>query len=159
MDVQPPDAYYLLVSRSTYLPLISAPLKEHFSLSNIPVNDELYFKDKNTDQILKWNFPVGVLFDLLGNPEDLPWNVVVYFQGFPTNTLVKLSTGTDGTGGSLKSHYMNCVKEACFLKFSDIDNLRSLSTEQRDQLWEGLEKGFKSHSIFFQIQFMNLNLI
>jgi len=131
-NLNSPDPYYLLVPRDTYLPLVTGPVKEHFSLSNVPVNsDEMWLKYKET--AIKWQYPIGVLFDLLGNPDELPWPITVSFQGLPTGNIMRYPDAP-----TLKSIYMNSVKEANFLKFGDVRKVIDLSAEEQNNLWEGL---------------------
>jgi len=92
----------------------------------------MWFKYKDTT--IKWQYPVGVLFDLLGNPEELPWPLTVYFQGFPSTVLMRLA---DQQNGLLKSQFMSSVKESSVLKFGE-NKVINLSTEDRNNLWDSL---------------------
>jgi len=82
---------------------------------------------------LKWHYPFGVLFDLLGSPTELPWLLTVHFQGFPTAKLLRCSSDV-----TVKNHYMNVIKEANFLKHGDSYKINSLSRDEQNDLWEGL---------------------
>ena len=55
------------------------------------------------------HYPVGVLFDLFANPQELPWPITVHFQGFPTQQLLRCPNEA-----FVKSHYMNVLKEVPF---------------------------------------------
>jgi hypothetical protein len=68
-------------------------------------------------------YPIGVMFDLLGSPDNLPWRITVHFQvqkvppilsntkqGFPHQTLLRCSDET-----SIKSLFMNTLKEVTLI--------------------------------------------
>lgn len=50
-------------------------------------------------------YPIGVLFDALGNTTEIPWNLIVHLQGFPPE-LIRCPSDTVA-----KSFFNNLLKE------------------------------------------------
>jgi len=90
---------------------------------------------------LKWHWPVGVLYDLFTgrDPADaeeehgLPWNLILHFQSFPAKHLMHLDTPT-----ACHDAWINCVKEADFVRHGNAKTVMSLSKAESTKLWEGL---------------------
>jgi autophagy-related protein 5 len=55
---------------------------------------------------LRWHLPVGVLFDLYANTEQLPWEVTIHFRHFPVNQLIRC-VGDE----TVRSVFFNTLKE------------------------------------------------
>lgn len=105
--VRQPENFYLMVSRLSYLPLvtdkvwqityismnsihkyINFQVKKHFSrfVSNDAQEGEVWFDCNGTP--LKWHYPIGVLFDLtMREDNDLPWILTIHFSKFPEEVL------------------------------------------------------------------------
>ncbi len=88
---------------------------------------------------------MGVLFDGLGSPFDLPWNLTVHFQGFPTDQLLRCPSEE-----VIKRHFNNVLKEVLFrhqvnlnqsnyVKHGDCSKVYGLSVSETNDLWEGLK--------------------
>ena len=78
-----PRPYIVHLSRQSYLPLVFERLQEHFADSKPPrCSGEMWCSTEDGTP-LKWHRPSGVLFDLHGTPEELPWRLVVHFTKFP----------------------------------------------------------------------------
>ncbi|KAL6068630.1 autophagy protein 5 [Balamuthia mandrillaris] len=133
--LKPPDPFYLMVPRSSFLPMVTGPVREHFLQSSPVVVDEMWLEyEMGEEKIpLKWHYPAGVLFDLLAEPEQLPWPLTVHFQGFPTSRLLRCPNDL-----AVMHHYMNVLKEANYLKHGDSSKVNALSREDHNDLWEGL---------------------
>ena len=58
---------------------------------------------------LRWNHPIGVLYDCLAGGGKLPWEVVVHVKNYP-DTLMRSS------GNAVETHFINQVKQACQIK-------------------------------------------
>ena len=91
-DLLEPEPLYLLISRVSYLPLVTEKVKKHFSKSisneNQTQGGEMWFGFNGTP--LKWHYQIGVLFDLLAGEDDkLPFNLTVHFTKFPEEVLFK----------------------------------------------------------------------
>jgi len=131
------DPYYILVPRMTYLPLL--PVKKHFE-SAIPVTDssdnqptELWFSYK--DVPLKWQIPIGVLYDLVGG-DTLPWEIKLRISEFPADKLSRLGTNIEEI---VRSSFIHNVKEAGYMKHRGAVMMHLLP-DQHTQLWRGLHR-------------------
>lgn len=65
VGMQPPEPMFLMVSRLTYLPLVSEKVTKHFNryIAN-EHHDEVWFECNGHP--IKWNCPIGILYDLFG---------------------------------------------------------------------------------------------
>jgi autophagy-related protein 5 len=131
---EPPLPYYIVAPRGSYLPLVTANVRDHFVLSAPVLIDEMWFDYKGTP--LKWHLPIGLLFDLF-HPEptapELPWPLTVHFHEFPENDLLRCPNDE-----TIKNHFMNTLKEANYIKFGDSGKVNKLSLNDSNALWDGL---------------------
>lgn len=124
-----PEPYFLNVSRECYLPLVTDAVKEYFSSFAPSVGEQqIWFEAKGIP--LKWHYPAGVLYDLYGE-EKLPWEVTVHFTGYPLDKLL-----ADPAPNVIRSHWMNVLKEACYLKHGDLKKINALSLSESNDIWE-----------------------
>jgi len=130
--LEAPNKFYELLPRTSYLALVSGSVRQHFLSATPAIVDELWFEHKGKP--LKWHYPIGVLFDCLGNNLNLPWSLVVHFQGFPSEQLLRC-TNED----TVKHHFMNVLKEANYIKHGDSSKINNLSVSDSNDLWEGLK--------------------
>jgi len=130
-----PPPYYLSVPRYSYITLVSAPIKQCFSDYVPPINDEMWFDSEGTP--LKWHYPIGVLYDSYGRHQ-MPWPITVHFQGFPSDQLLRCPDED-----TIKSHFLNTLKEANCMKYGDIDNVNALSVGEHTDLWAGIFRNEK----------------
>eukprot|EP01135_Chromosphaera_perkinsii_P009532 Nk52_evm1s1791 gene=Nk52_evmTU1s1791 len=131
---EPPEAYYLLAPRSSYLTLITDVVRQHFQASSIPdCEDEMWFDFK--DEPLKWHYPIGVLFDLYGNPSELPWALTVHFQFYPEEKILHCQDID-----CVETHFISMVKEADYLRYRSTKRTASLLKREQKQLWDSLVK-------------------
>ena len=96
---------------------------------------------------LKWNIPIGVLFDLLcpssaagggggvgGAPAlALPWHLVVHFQSFPAKKLARCKTLF-----TVRQHFINTWKESSYLRFASNKVAQTCSPAEHQRLWDAL---------------------
>ena len=83
------------------------------------------------------HYPVGVLYDLLADGE-LPWSIVVHFQNFPSEQVMKLSSSSQTP---VRSYYMNSLKESTYVKQNGIKTINDFGIRESDSIWEGLYEG------------------
>ncbi|CAG2183358.1 unnamed protein product, partial [Oppiella nova] len=142
-SLQEPDPYYrkqpfsvssqAMVSRMTYFPLVLEKVVKHlsrFCAQNAAQNHDLWLDFEGTP--LKWHYPVGVLYDLLGADSCLPWTLSVHFEGFPEDALVRCSSRA-----AIEAHLMSGLKEADALR-NRSQVMSSLQRRDHNQLWLGL---------------------
>ena len=109
-----PKPYCLCLPRQSLLPLAADRIRAHFEAFVPPMaGDALWFEYDGTP--LRWQLPIGVLYDLLCGEEsqtrqDLPWRITVHFASFPANELLR------ATVREAESVLLNGLKEACFLR-------------------------------------------
>ncbi|CAD7086877.1 unnamed protein product [Hermetia illucens] len=133
VGLQQPEDFYLMVSRLSYLPLVTDKVKKYFTkyISNELQDGEIWFDSNGTP--LKSHYPIGVLYDLL-HPEDdgLPWSITIHFSKFPEDILFKFSSKE-----LVESHFMSCLKEADVLKHRG-QVVSAMQKKDHNQLWLGL---------------------
>lgn len=133
VGLQQPENFYLMVSRLSYLPLVTDKVKKYFSryISREQLDGNVWFDYNGIP--LKLHYPIGVLYDQLYPEEDsLPWYLTIHFSKFPEDVLMKLSTRD-----LLESHFMSCLKEADVLKHRG-QIISSMQKKDHNQLWQGL---------------------
>lgn len=105
---------------------------------------------------LKWQYPVGLLFDLLSGSEPassadasvdpntkgsktsqiLPWDLILHFNNWPSENLIPL----DADLKPLHDTFMNSVKEADYLRNGTAKVIMSLSRDDSTKLWESVKQ-------------------
>ncbi|CAO1396232.1 unnamed protein product [Diamesa hyperborea] len=135
-NISEPEKFYLLISRVSYLPLVTDKVRKHFQkyISNQDAENEMWFSfnKKGTQIPLKWHYPIGLLFDLLVTDETLPWSLSVHFTKFPEDTLFKCPNKD-----IVESHFMSCLKEADALKHKG-QIISQMQKKDHKQLFLGL---------------------
>lgn len=128
-----PENFYLLVSRLTYLPLVTDKAKKHFSrfVSDEHKEGEVWFECNGTP--LKWHYPIGVLYDLTmrGNDE-VPWCLIIHFTKFPEEQIFHCPSRD-----IVEAHFMSSLKEADCLKHRS-QVISAMQKKDHNQLWTGL---------------------
>uniref|UniRef100_A0A6B2LDT3 Autophagy protein 5 n=1 Tax=Arcella intermedia TaxID=1963864 RepID=A0A6B2LDT3_9EUKA len=126
-----PPSYYLCIPRYSYITMASSAIRKYFAefVSPSVVNDEIWFDVGGI--ALKWHYPIGVLYDTYGQFQ-LPWSVTVHFQGFPEEQILRCPDSD-----TIKSHFMNTLKEAIYLKYGDIKGINNLKIPEQNDLLSG----------------------
>eukprot|EP01137_Pigoraptor_chileana_P012787 Opistho-2@65522 len=127
-----PEPYYILAPRSSYLPLVTERVRKHFQPLIPDCEDEMWFD--YAGQPLKWHYPIGVLFDSLGSPSQLPWSLTVHFQGFPDDELLHCHDKD-----TVEAYFIALIKEADYLKNGSTKKIMGLQKKDQKQLWMGLK--------------------
>ncbi|XP_055326884.1 autophagy protein 5 isoform X2 [Sitodiplosis mosellana] len=129
--VRQPENFYLMVSRLSYLPLVTDKVKKHFSrfVSNEAQEGEVWFDSNGLP--LKWHYPIGVLYELTKLTE-LPWCITIHFSKFPEEILFRCPNRE-----IVESHFMSCLKEADVLKHRG-QVVSRMQKKDHNQLWLGL---------------------
>eukprot|EP01127_Copromyxa_protea_P003067 TRINITY_DN1293_c0_g1_i2.p1 TRINITY_DN1293_c0_g1~~TRINITY_DN1293_c0_g1_i2.p1 ORF type:complete len:258 (+),score=32.28 TRINITY_DN1293_c0_g1_i2:485-1258(+) len=122
--------FYLSLPRHSYLPMGLDTLREHFNITT--PREDMWFSSGEVP--LRWNYPVGVLYDVFGN-NALPWSITVQTQDFPTAVLLRCPDEV-----TLRSFYWNSLKQANFLKYNEVERINDLSVIESGQMWEGFLK-------------------
>ena len=108
------------------------------------------------DVPLKWQYPLGLLYDLFSgaspaqasgiasqdrSPTDeqedhLPWRLTLHFTEWPEQALVR----PDAEGKMLHDAFINSVKEADFLRNGTAKGIMSLSKDDSTKLWNAVQE-------------------
>ncbi|KAM7342453.1 autophagy protein 5 [Cochliomyia hominivorax] len=127
-----PENFYLMVSRLSYLPLVTDKVKKYFSrfISTDQQDGNVWFDYNGTP--LKLHYPIGILHDLMTDDDSQPWCLTIHFSKFPEDVLVKFDSKD-----LLESYFMSCLKEADVLKHRG-QVISSMQKKEHNQLWIGL---------------------
>ncbi|CAG2110262.1 unnamed protein product, partial [Medioppia subpectinata] len=116
-----------MVSRLSYFPLVLEKALKHLLREKRETGD-LWLESDGTP--LKWHYPVGVLFDLLG--ACIPWTVTIHFRHFPEHQLVRCQSRA-----AVESHLIHALKESDALR-NRSQVMSSLQKKDHNQLWLGV---------------------
>lgn len=130
----PPPPVLMLAPRIGYLPLLAPQIRPLFSSTLPPGDDTVWFEYKGLP--LKWYIPTGVLFDLLCAEPERPWNLMVHFRGYPSNTLTPCEGEDD-----VKWSFINSLKEAAYIINGNCKNVMSMSQSDQLELWRSVLNG------------------
>eukprot|EP00041_Stephanoeca_diplocostata_P019863 m.432780 g.432780 ORF g.432780 m.432780 type:complete len:288 (-) comp21414_c1_seq4:782-1645(-) len=131
------EPFFMLAPRTGYLTLCAEKIRQHFHLpvpsgSNSSENvDEMWFEHEG--RALKWNMPIGVLYDCIGSDRGLPWSVTVHIKNYPETILLRCPSMA-----TIETYFVNQLKQACHIKHgtTQVDGLQS--EQDRKELWFGL---------------------
>lgn len=138
-SVTPPDPYYIMLPRLSYLSIATDKVKKHFSkfVSTNKCDSEMWFDFEGAP--LKWHLPIGVLYDQLErdckldtDPLGPPWALTAHFGNLPSEEILKCDTKE-----SVESLFMSCIKEADQIKHSG-RIVSAMQKKDHNQLWQGL---------------------
>ncbi|KAF2178566.1 autophagy protein-like protein 5 [Zopfia rhizophila CBS 207.26] len=145
------DPYLIQFPRLSYLALLIPGLRSFFSSFLIHPDvspDETWLSYQGVP--LKWQYPLGLLYDLYSGSEPAypkgeaeekdepsqPWKLTIHFTDLPLEHLIRL----DVEGKHLHDLFINNVKEADFLRNGTGKTVMSLSKEDSTQLWESVKQ-------------------
>mmetsp|Transcript_27864 Transcript_27864/g.71153 ORF Transcript_27864/g.71153 Transcript_27864/m.71153 type:complete len:345 (-) Transcript_27864:123-1157(-) len=129
--VHAPRQFHKCLPRQSLLPLVCNVVRDHFAPFAPPLGGELWFEYNGTP--LRWQLPIGVLFDLLVGEEalcteSLPWRITVHFASFPSGVLLK------ATVKEAEAVLLNSLKESCYLRCGSALPAMSLSPADQQKL-------------------------
>jgi len=133
--IRPPRPFSLCLPRQSLLPFVCEAVRTHFAPFGPPMGSEMWFEHSGTP--LRWQLPIGVLFDLLVGAEasaceSLPWQITVHFASFPIHTLLK------ATRKEAEGVLLNSLKESCYLRCGSALPAMSLSPADQQKLVDAL---------------------
>lgn len=131
--MEPPLSYCTLLPRMSYLPLVTKDARAHFLPSAPAMEDEMWFEHNSMP--LKWNLPIGVLFDLHNLDETVPMEITVHFQLFPEKSLLRCRNLA-----TVRAAFTNSFKECCYLQYGTVQAASSLSKGEHEELWNAVLK-------------------
>ena len=93
-------------------------------------NENIWFEINKIP--LKWNIPFGALIDsIIQKNYELPINITVHFSSLPEEKILRFKKIE-----SLKSAYLNSLKEALTLKYGSSEKVLNLPTNETNKLLE-----------------------
>lgn len=84
------------------------------------------------------HYPIGLLFDLNANVDQLPWGITLHFKDLPSSQVLLKPTPE-----TMQDMFMSMVKEADFLRNGSTKKVMNLSKRDQTQLWQSLAAGTK----------------
>jgi autophagy-related protein 5 len=134
-----PPTFYVMAPRLSYLPLVSRSARESFQEAAPDVGESgIWFEYDNKP--LRWNIPVGVLFDYHGNnsngKDDIPFKIIIRFQGFPKSNLIPCAGELDA-----EKVFFHSMKQALCLRYGSAKKLMDMPRPSQESLWEGVVFG------------------
>jgi autophagy-related protein 5 len=143
----PPRSYCMCLPRQSLLPFVTQRVHQHFEPFGPPMGGELWFEHAGTP--LRWQVPIGVLFDLLCGEEaicteSLPWQITVHFQQFPANQVLH------ATPHEAESVLINALKESCYLRCGTSSPVMALSKASQNELVASLANSANPAAAFAQ---------
>jgi hypothetical protein len=125
-----------------------------------PVYPVCWFVDEATQQPLKWQYFVGVLFDSThphtkgnGNESSLPWKIQLHFNSYPSHTLLELDSGTPVLT-TVERTFKNSLKQALVLLHGNNKVALNLSKQSHQSLWKAIQNS--SYDLYKPISLQEL---
>uniref|UniRef100_A0A061QUM4 Autophagy protein 5 n=1 Tax=Tetraselmis sp. GSL018 TaxID=582737 RepID=A0A061QUM4_9CHLO len=132
-----PPSIYVMASRHTYLPCIASQELGHFQHVLQPNANTLAAWFDFEGAPLKWQFPVGVLYDLCHpGHRNLPWHLTIHYGDFPSQVLLRCDTET-----AVRSRFTNSLKEAAFVLTGSATSVMQMTRPQQEALWSAVAAG------------------
>ena len=147
-----PPTFYIMAPRQSYLPLVARSARESFEEAAPDVGASgVWFE--HDGKPLRWNIPIGVLFDFHRSSlsvsssssssqqstiinDDLPFKITIRFQGFPKTNLLPCAGEIDA-----ENAFFNSMKQALCLRFGSAKGLMEMPKSNQENLWEGIVFG------------------
>ena len=129
-----PPPFYVMAPRQSYLPLVARSARESFEESAPDVGESgVWFE--HDGKPLRWNIPIGVLFDYhrTNVRDDIPFKITTRFQSFPKNYLLPCSGEVD-----TESAFFHSMKQALCLRYGTARRLMDMPRANQETLWEGV---------------------
>eukprot|EP00927_Polykrikos_kofoidii_P073219 TRINITY_DN69281_c0_g1_i1.p1 TRINITY_DN69281_c0_g1~~TRINITY_DN69281_c0_g1_i1.p1 ORF type:complete len:334 (+),score=52.14 TRINITY_DN69281_c0_g1_i1:98-1099(+) len=137
-SLKEPPPLFNLAPRLAYLPFLFNDVYEHFQSCLPPKlgqpSYEIWF-DCN-DVALKWQYPLGVLCDLLvGQEVPTPLDLTVHFRCCPTKEVMPFFGIAD-----FQRVFMSSFRQAVFLNHKSAAPFMKLQKTAQTQLWDSIAK-------------------
>lgn len=128
----PPRALIMCLPRQSLLPFVCDDLCKHFAPFTPAVGSTLWFEHEGVP--LRWQVPIGVLFDLLvGATTAGPacWEITVHFQSFPPELL-------QAARSEAELVLVNALKESCYLLCNSAMPVMALSKGEQENIFAAM---------------------
>ncbi|KAK9722286.1 autophagy protein 5 [Basidiobolus ranarum] len=143
LNTSVPEPHYALIRRCSYFPLVTASIMSQLLA---PIES---FDGKEADiwysynmVPLKWNYPVGLLYDLHTTSQGttpstdgtcLPWKIAVHCKEYPGDKLIR-----SPSSNMARDYFMSIMKEADYLRNGSTKKVMNLSKKDQIQLWDSI---------------------
>mmetsp|Transcript_23 Transcript_23/g.80 ORF Transcript_23/g.80 Transcript_23/m.80 type:complete len:349 (-) Transcript_23:35-1081(-) len=150
--LQPPPRYHMNLPRQSFLPLVTAPVVEHFLPFAPPTAHASSMWIQYDGEALRWQVPIGVLYDVLMEVNDdtaptdsLPWQLVVRFQGGPVGQQQPYGL-LRATVDDAKALVRCALKESTHLRCGTARPVMDLSPAEDSRIFQALSAPFPPHA-------------
>lgn len=135
-----PRELVLSLHRNLYWPLQYGVIAAYFS-RHVPENaaKPLWLAYKGTP--IKWNLPVGVLYDLTFHGTDTIWPLTVHFDDYPAESIIPFIYSANGLidyHRSLKEVVVNQLKQSCFVLHGNSKPIMNLGKDESNDFWDAI---------------------
>ncbi|KAK9838653.1 hypothetical protein WJX74_000686 [Apatococcus lobatus] len=128
-----PPPVYVMAPRMSYLPIIAQQLLSSFEHVLPPGENTPWFEYRRLP--LKWQLPIGVLYDLLANEDEQPWQLTIHYRHYPSENLLPWSSPA-----ALSNHFFSSLKEAGYIcRWSNTNAVMTMTNTARDDLWQSIQ--------------------
>lgn len=122
---------FVFIQRVSYFPIHLTKAVQHLmGHSNPDLDIQNVWLQASEGRILKWHYPIGVLFDLYNHSELLPWILTIRLKNFP-NELIRYTKET------FMTCFIQSVKEADQIKHKG-NVIYSMSSSEHHCLFDSL---------------------
>jgi autophagy-related protein 5 len=105
-----------------------------------------WFEDERTNQPLKWQYFVGVLFDAMrhckestsGSSPIIPWKITLHFHSYPTQSLLELDP-VSGVLTTVERTFRNSLKQALVLVHGSSKVALNLTKQSHQSIWQAIQ--------------------
>ncbi|KAL3117163.1 hypothetical protein niasHT_007566 [Heterodera trifolii] len=126
---------FMMLSRVSYFPVYLDKTLKVLTSGDASEEQLLNVWLQFDGQILKWHYPIGVLYDIYhgnaGDGQTTPWPITVHLKNFP-DELIRCRTKE-----TLKFCFLQSLKEACQLKLRS-NIAASMTKDEHGRLFDGL---------------------
>lgn len=158
-NTEEPKELLITVYRNSYFPIYFPSVISYFQQYNERITKLPVWLEYETVPI-KWNLPIGVLFDLLHLPsiiqhrENSSWTLILRCSsGYPADQVIPFiyNEPDDSINYSrlLKEVVVNQLKQSCFVINGNSKPIMNLSERDSDDMWNAI----RTHNLksFYQI--------
>lgn len=161
------QAFYILVHRNSYLYRLVAEIFDFFNLPYSKIS-QAWFEDARTGQIVDWNLPLDVSYELYTDTPDQygyfdidlklkfisssqSSQSIKAFQQQLASTAATAPQPESGVVKLLEKHWRNIIKESCYILNGSSNIIMSMSLENSKEFWNAvLLHDYKSYEKHFR---------
>lgn len=133
-------SFFKMLSRINYLGIYLEEITQYFRPFVRHQDSDGVWLEYNGEP-LKWNAPIGVLYDYLCSWYDeqrhttLPWRITVRFFAFPRDRIPELQNDED-----FQWNFINNLKESFFVQYNNTTAIMTnLTKVQQQEMWQSIK--------------------